>query len=164
MLGILYHVTKIEADSRHSVLSHSAEEKTTRNLVPWNKNRRKLSEFRSEACLRGKYAVYSVCWSRIFSESNFFHAVSFRSEPRNLLFCKPRIASEVGMSAFFRRITEPSPFRVYSAEFFLNEIPLPTLAVTLTPPPPVLLKNKTLYSSIKSNVIRGCCTTAGVRC
>ena len=51
MLGILYYGTKIEANSRNSVLNYSAEEKTTRNSVPWNKNRRKPSEFRSQSCL-----------------------------------------------------------------------------------------------------------------
>ncbi len=33
---------------RYSVPNPSAEEKTTRNSVPWNKNRSKLLEFRSE--------------------------------------------------------------------------------------------------------------------
>ncbi len=37
MLGILCHGTKIEANSRNSVLNHSAEEKTTWNFVPWKK-------------------------------------------------------------------------------------------------------------------------------
>ncbi len=67
-------------NSRNSVLNHSAEEKTTRNSVPWNKNisnhfefcsepfrgRDNNSKFRSEACLRRQHAVNSVCWSRIF--------------------------------------------------------------------------------------------------
>jgi hypothetical protein len=35
-------------NSRNSVPNPSAEEKTTRNFVPWNKNRSKLTEFRSE--------------------------------------------------------------------------------------------------------------------
>jgi hypothetical protein len=48
MLGILYHGTNIEANSRNSVLNHSAEEKTTRNPVSWNKNRSKHLEFCSE--------------------------------------------------------------------------------------------------------------------
>ncbi len=39
--------TKIEANSRNSVQNHSAEEKTTRNSVPWNKNRRILTECHS---------------------------------------------------------------------------------------------------------------------
>ncbi len=45
MLRILYCRTKIEANSQNSVLNQSAEEKTTRNSVPWNKNRSKRFEF-----------------------------------------------------------------------------------------------------------------------
>jgi hypothetical protein len=37
-----------EANSQNSVLNPSAEENTTRNSVPWNQNRCKFSEFRSE--------------------------------------------------------------------------------------------------------------------
>ncbi len=48
MLGILYHGTKLEANARNSVLNHSAEEKTTRNSVWWNKNVIKHLEFCSE--------------------------------------------------------------------------------------------------------------------
>ncbi len=33
---------------RNSIMNHSTEEKKARNFVPWNKNRRKLSEFRSK--------------------------------------------------------------------------------------------------------------------
>ncbi len=51
-----------------------------RNTVPWKKNRSKHSEFRSEACLGQKYAVYSVWWSKIFCKT---HAIFFRSKPRN---------------------------------------------------------------------------------
>ncbi len=51
MLGILYHGTKIEGNSRNSVLDHSGEEEPTRNSIPWSKNRSKLLEIRSEACL-----------------------------------------------------------------------------------------------------------------
>ena len=40
--------TKIEEYSQNSLPNPSAEEKTTRNFVPWNKYRSKLSEFRSE--------------------------------------------------------------------------------------------------------------------
>ncbi len=71
MLGILYHGTKLEANARNYVLNHSAEPKTTRNSVPWNKNlskhlefcsepfrgRDNNSEFRFEACLGRKHAV-----------------------------------------------------------------------------------------------------------
>jgi hypothetical protein len=49
MLGIPFHGTKIEANPRNSVPNHSTEEKNVRNSVPWNKNRSKLLEFRSEA-------------------------------------------------------------------------------------------------------------------
>ena len=40
--------TKIEEYSQNSLPNPSAEEKTTRNSVPWKKYRSKLSEFRSE--------------------------------------------------------------------------------------------------------------------
>ncbi len=92
-------------NSRNSVPNHSAEEKKSRNSVPWNKNRSKLSKFlnhspeekltqnsvmwnkirskfsvfRSEACLGQKHAVNFVCWSRIFCKPIFF--MSFRSVP-----------------------------------------------------------------------------------
>jgi hypothetical protein len=93
ILGILYHGTKLDANARNSVLNHSAEENTTRNSVPWNKNiskylefcsepfrgRDNYSEFRSEACLGRKHAVNSVCWSRIFCKTNF--VVPFPSVP-----------------------------------------------------------------------------------
>jgi hypothetical protein len=72
-----------------------------------NKNRSKLSEFHSEACLGQIHAVYSVCWSRIFCKTNFLHAISSVSSLG--------IDSSVnlGMSFFFRGITEAvsSPFR-----------------------------------------------------
>jgi hypothetical protein len=48
MLAILYRGTKIEANSRNSVLNHSAEVKTTRKSVPWNKNRSKHLEICSK--------------------------------------------------------------------------------------------------------------------
>ncbi len=47
-------LNKIEANTWNSVPNHSAEEKSTRNSVPWNKNRSKLP-FRS--CLGGKHSV-----------------------------------------------------------------------------------------------------------
>jgi hypothetical protein len=76
-LGILYRRTKIEANSRNFDSNHSTADKPTRNSVPWNKKRSKLSEFRSEACIGQKHAGNSVCWSRIFCI--FF--MSFRSVP-----------------------------------------------------------------------------------
>ncbi len=100
ILGILYNGTKMEANSRNSVLNHSAEQKTLG--IPFRTVRRgrkmldrsKLSEICSEACLRQKHAVSSVCWSRSFCKTNFFRAIFFRSEPRNRLFRKPRNAQE----------------------------------------------------------------------
>jgi hypothetical protein len=72
MLRILYHKTKIEANSRNSVLNHSTERKTLGNPfrtipqrrkmlgIPFRgKKRSKLSEFRSKACLRQKHPVFS---------------------------------------------------------------------------------------------------------
>ncbi len=113
MLGILYHRTKLEANAHNSVLNHFAEEKTTRNSVPWNKTISKHLEFRSEpfrgrdnnsefcskACLGWKHAVNSVCRSRIFCKTNFFQAISFRSELRNRLSRKLRNASEWALSS-----------------------------------------------------------------
>ncbi len=118
---------------RNSVPKHSAEEKTTRNCVPWNKNRRKhlkfcskpfrgretnsefrselqwnknrsnLSEFRSEACIGEKKAVNSVCWSRFFIKQMFF--MSFRPVPSFGVDSSVNL----GMSTFFSRITESIP-------------------------------------------------------
>ncbi len=48
-------------NSRNSVSNHS-EEKNAQKSVPWIKNISKFSEFRSEACLEQKHAVYLVCW------------------------------------------------------------------------------------------------------
>jgi hypothetical protein len=44
----------MEQNSLNSVLNPSAEEKTSQNSVTWNKNRRRLSEFRSEPFHRRK--------------------------------------------------------------------------------------------------------------
>ncbi len=89
-------------NSRNSVPKHSAEDKNAQNSVTWNKNRSKLSEFRSEpfrgrennsefrsaeqnrsklskfrslAFRRRKHTLSSVCWIR----TNFF--MWFRSVP-----------------------------------------------------------------------------------
>ncbi len=66
MLGILCHETKLEANSRNFVLNHSAEQKTLGIAFQTVPQRSKMLEFRSEACLEQKHAVYSVCKSRIF--------------------------------------------------------------------------------------------------
>jgi hypothetical protein len=52
----LFHRTE---NSRNSVPNHSTEEKTTRNSVPWNKNRRKHLEFCSEP-FRGRENI-GIC-------------------------------------------------------------------------------------------------------
>jgi hypothetical protein len=69
MLGILYHGTKIEANSWNSVQNYSAEQKTLgipfrtvpqrRKMlgIPFHGNKSKLSEFRSEACLGAGFFV-----------------------------------------------------------------------------------------------------------
>ncbi len=144
MLGILYR----GKNSRNSVLYHSAEERTTRNSVPWNKNRSKhlefcsepcrgrknnsefcsmeqkycrskLSEFRSEACLGRKHAVNSVCCTRIICRTNFF--MLFPSVPSFGIDS----SANLGMprnEQFLPRNNEN-----LSEEFFRNENPLPTL-------------------------------------
>ncbi len=73
MLGILYHGTKIEANSRNSVLNHSAEQRTLGipfRTVPQRRKMlgisfcgKKLKQtlgIRSEACLGQKHAIYSI--------------------------------------------------------------------------------------------------------
>jgi hypothetical protein len=57
-LGTLFHGTKI-ANTWNSVPNHSAEEKTSRNSMLWNKNKSKLSEFRSKAFLFVTLAHFS---------------------------------------------------------------------------------------------------------
>jgi hypothetical protein len=75
-----YHGTKIEANSWNSPLNHSTKEKTTRNSVPWNKSRSKLSEFCSEA-VSGENILFAG--AGIFVKLIFFHVISFRSQPQN---------------------------------------------------------------------------------
>ncbi len=88
-------------NSRNSVPNRSAEEKNAWNSVPWKKNRNKLSEFRSEACLGQKQAKLSILFAAagFFCKTSFFHAIFFRSEPRNGLFRKLRNASELALSS-----------------------------------------------------------------
>jgi hypothetical protein len=81
----------MEADTWNSVPNHSAEEKTTRNSFPWNKNKSKLSEFRSKAISDENILLAG---EGFFFKTNVLNAISLRSKPRNLLFRKPRNASE----------------------------------------------------------------------
>jgi len=62
---------------------------------------------------------------RVLFFSAEFCSVLFRSEIRNWLFRGTRNASEWALSSAEQR----KPFRVYSAEFFRNDIPFPTLCV-----------------------------------
>ncbi len=54
-LGILFCETKREANSHNSVPNPSADEDTTRNSIPVNQNRSKISEFRSELFRGGEH-------------------------------------------------------------------------------------------------------------
>ncbi len=68
----------------------------------------------------GYFVQYLVCSVKL----HFF--VEFRSVPfRASELALPRNSECLGMSTFFRGITEI--VRVYSTEFFRNEIPFPTL-------------------------------------
>jgi hypothetical protein len=98
MLGILYHETKIETNSRNSVLNHCAEQKTRRILIRTILQSRKVlgisfrgkkieansREVRFEACLGQKHAVYSVAVAGFFVKLVIYvPSIFFRSEPRN---------------------------------------------------------------------------------
>ncbi len=115
-------------NSRNFVPNHSAEEKKAKNCVPWNKKlkqtlgtpfqtiprkrtnaefrnkkRSKLSELRSEAYLGQKYAVNSVCWSKIFCITNSFHGVLFQASELTLPWnseCLFRGITEIILSLF----------------------------------------------------------------
>jgi hypothetical protein len=69
--------TKIEEYSQNSLPNPSAEEKTTRNSVPWKKHRSKLSEFRSEP-FRGR----ETCSTQNSSAQNFNNSVRCQSNRR----------------------------------------------------------------------------------
>jgi hypothetical protein len=69
--------TKIEEYSQDSLPNPSAEEKTTRNFVPWKKNKRKLSEFRSEP-FRGR----ETCSTQNSAAQNFNNSVRCQSNHR----------------------------------------------------------------------------------
>jgi hypothetical protein len=55
--------TKINANSRNSRPNPSAEEITTWNFTPWNKNRSKLSEFPSKPSEEEKTPRNSFPWN-----------------------------------------------------------------------------------------------------
>jgi hypothetical protein len=64
---------------RNSVPNPSAEEKTTRNSVPLNKNRSKLSEFPSEPFSRKENNWDSVPWNQIEANSRNPPGIPFRT-------------------------------------------------------------------------------------
>ncbi len=65
MLGIPFHVTKIEANFKTSIPNQSVEDKTTRNFIPWNKNRSKL--------------IVSLRYFDCILKTNFFCVFPFHS-------------------------------------------------------------------------------------
>ncbi len=117
-LWIPFRGTKLEASSRNFLRNSSAAEKTTRNSVTWNKNRSKLSEFRSELWPE------KLCKFRktSFFRGIPFHSVLFRASELAL----PRNLECLGMITFFRGITETilSLFRGIFLE--RNSVPNPT--------------------------------------
>jgi hypothetical protein len=111
MLGILYYGTKLEANARNSVLNHSAEKKNN-------------SEFRSQACLKRKHAVNSVCWSRMFCKKLFF--MPFPSVPSFVIDSSVKLG--MPRNEHFLPRNNGSCSESIPRNFF-DEIPLPTLAV-----------------------------------
>jgi hypothetical protein len=90
MLGILYHGTKLEANARNSILNHSAEEKTTRNSVPWNKNISKDLKilFRTIPRKRQQLGIpfrsmsrTKTCCQFCLLEQDFFYIIFFMQFP-----------------------------------------------------------------------------------
>jgi hypothetical protein len=86
--------------SRNSVPNRSAQEKNARNSVPWNKKIEATLEIPFRSCIGRKYFV---CRSRIFCKANFF--MPFPSVPSLGI----DTSVNLGMSTFFRRITETIP-------------------------------------------------------
>jgi hypothetical protein len=139
--------TKIEEYSQSSLPNPSAEEKTTRNSVPWKKYGSKLSEYRSEP-FRGRETFSTQnsaaqnfnnsvrCQSNQeavrceFRKTSFFRGIPFRSVPfRASELALPQNSEYLGMSTFFRGITEiiPSLFRGIFSE--RNSVPNPTTSI-----------------------------------
>jgi hypothetical protein len=69
--------TKIEEYYQNSLPNNSAEEKATRNSVPWKKYRSKLSEFRSEP-VGGR----ETCSTQNSAAQNFTNSVRCQSNQR----------------------------------------------------------------------------------
>jgi hypothetical protein len=114
-----YHRTKIEANSWNSVLNHSADEKLTRNFVPWNKKRSKQLEFCSEP-FRGR--ENNSEFRSVEQKKKQTLGIQFRSclGQKHFFMSFPPVPSlgidsfvTLGMSTFLRGIEEtiPSLFR-----------------------------------------------------
>ncbi len=73
-------------NSRNSVPNPSVEEKTTRNSVPWTKNRSKISKFPSEPLQRKRTPRNSVPWNRNKSKISEFSSEPFRGRENNSEF------------------------------------------------------------------------------
>jgi hypothetical protein len=113
MIGILFHGTKIEANSPEFHPNHSEEEKTTRNFLPWNKNRiklfgipfqnltqarnqlripfhgikrSKLLEFRSDHSTKEETTRNSISKNKNKSKLSEFRSKSFRRRENNSEF------------------------------------------------------------------------------
>jgi hypothetical protein len=112
MFGILYYGTKLEANARNSVLNHSAEKKNN-------------TEFRSQACLRRKHAVNSVCLRRIFCKKKHFF-MPFPSVPSFVIDSSVKLG--MPRNEHFLPRNNGSCAESIPRNFF-DEIPLPTLAV-----------------------------------
>jgi hypothetical protein len=113
MVGILFDERKIEANSRKSIPNHCAEEKTTRNSVPWkkiDKNSRNSVPKHFEVRTNHFIKLFG-CLILIF----FLHfSVPFQASELTLL----RTSECLGMNPFFRGIIEsiPSLFRRINSE------------------------------------------------
>jgi hypothetical protein len=76
--------TKIEEYSQNSLPNPSAEEKTTRNFIPWKKYRSKLSEFRSEP-----FCGRETCSTQNSAAQNFNNSVRCQSSHRGRVVRAP---------------------------------------------------------------------------
>jgi hypothetical protein len=124
MFSIPFRGTKIEANSWNSVPNHSAEEKTSRNPVPYNKNKSKFSEFCTEAFRRRKFQKKTTSEVRTnhFGYFGCFVKLILSCEFRSVLSVGIDSSVDLGMSTFLLRITE-TVLILFAAEFFWNEIP-----------------------------------------
>jgi hypothetical protein len=84
MLKILFCGTKIEANSRNSVLNHPQRRKQLEIPFRGTKIEANSAEFHSKAFCGQKHALSYVCGSmnRYFCNSHFFPVIQFHSELR----------------------------------------------------------------------------------